>query len=210
MSAPTPTGARIPARTGRRSLKTSTHRWSRWLHVYSSMIALVVVLFFGITGITLNHPSWTFGDETERTLSSGTLPSGWDRRPVDFLAVTEHIRTTYGVGAPVSAYQETDGQGTVSFRGPGYAADLSFSTVDGAFDLTVEQQGFVGVMNDLHKGRDTNGSWKWAIDVAGGLLVAISATGLTMQLFLRKRRTRALVVAGAGLVVTAALMFWTI
>ncbi len=37
--------------------KRNTHRWARWIHVYTSMVALVVVLFFGITGITLNHPS---------------------------------------------------------------------------------------------------------------------------------------------------------
>ena len=32
----------------------------RWLHVYLSMISLAVVLFFSVTGITLNHPDWFF------------------------------------------------------------------------------------------------------------------------------------------------------
>lgn len=174
------------------------------------MIALVVVLFFGITGVTLNHPSWTFGDATERTTEAGTLPSGWNSDPVDFLAVTEHIRSTYGVKAPVSSYGTTGDEGDVSFRGPGYAADLRFSTADGTFDLTIEQQGFVGVMNDLHKGRDAESSWKWLIDVSGVFLVVVALTGLGLQLFLRKRRTRALIVAGAGLVVTVLFMFLTL
>lgn len=198
-----------PERAGRTGRNT-THRWVRWLHVYTSMIALLVVLFFGLTGITLNHPSWTFGDDATRETVSGTLPSGWDTDPVDFLAVTEYVRSTYGVSAPVSGYSETSGEGTVSFRGPGYAADLFFSTDDGSFDLTVEQQGFIGVMNDLHKGRDTNAAWGWVIDLSGGFLVVVAVSGLGIQLFLRKRRTRALVVAGLGAAATLAILLLTV
>ena len=33
----------------------------RWLHVYVSMLSFRAILFFAITGITLNHPEWTLG-----------------------------------------------------------------------------------------------------------------------------------------------------
>lgn len=33
----------------------------RWLHVYVSMLSFLTILFFAITGITLNHPEWTLG-----------------------------------------------------------------------------------------------------------------------------------------------------
>jgi hypothetical protein len=36
--------------TGRRR-KQATSRWVRWIHVYTSMISLLIVLFFGLTGI---------------------------------------------------------------------------------------------------------------------------------------------------------------
>ena len=49
--------------TGRRR-KQATSRWVRWIHVYTSMISLLIVLFFGLTGITLNHPKWIFGQVT--------------------------------------------------------------------------------------------------------------------------------------------------
>jgi hypothetical protein len=200
----------LPARTGRRSRKHATHHWTRWLHVYTSMLAFVVVLFFGITGITLNHPSWTLGDDTERSTVTGTLPSGWSSAPVDYLAITEYVRRTFDVRAPVSAYGTTGDEGAVSFRGPGYAADLSFHTTDGAFELTVEQQGVVGVMNDLHKGRDTSSAWRWVIDVSGVFLVVVALTGIGLQLFLKKRRPRALVMATAGLVATVVFIFLTV
>ncbi|MEZ5256333.1 MAG: PepSY-associated TM helix domain-containing protein [Ilumatobacteraceae bacterium] len=179
------------------------------MHVYTSMIAFVVILFFGITGITLNHPSWTFGGAGSITSETGTLPSGWNSDPVDFLAVTEYVRTTYGVGAPVSSYSNTPGEGTISFRSPGYGADLFFSTTDGSFELNIEQAGFLGVMNDLHKGRDSNSAWKWLIDVSGGFLVVVALTGLGIQLLLRKRRTRAVTFAVAGLALTIVFIVLT-
>lgn len=58
-----------------RSARRTTQRVARWLHVYTSMIALFIVLFFGVTGITLNHPDWTFGDATSRTANIGN-PDG--------------------------------------------------------------------------------------------------------------------------------------
>lgn len=34
----------------------------RWIHIYLSMISLAAILFFSVTGVTLNHPSWFFGE----------------------------------------------------------------------------------------------------------------------------------------------------
>ena len=41
--------------------------WSRWLHIYTSMFGLAAILFFSVTGLTLNHPDWFF---TERVTQS--------------------------------------------------------------------------------------------------------------------------------------------
>ncbi|MDO8391573.1 MAG: PepSY-associated TM helix domain-containing protein [Actinomycetota bacterium] len=186
----------------------ATNRWMRWLHVYTSMISLIIVLFFGITGLTLNHPSWTLGDDTDRTTSAGQLPPGFVADgTVDFLTVSEFVRSEHGVSGEVTEHALTGNDGTISYRAPGYAADLFFEVDSGTYRLVVEQQGFVGVMNDLHKGRDAPGSWKWVIDISAGLLVLVSVTGLGIQLFQRKRRTRALVFVALGLVVTVLLTF---
>jgi len=34
----------------------------------------------------------------------------------------------------------------------------------GAYDLTEPRMGFVALMNDLHKGRDSGRVWSWVID----------------------------------------------
>ena len=195
----------------KRSRSAFWQKWSRIIHAYSSMVALLLVLFFGITGITLNHPDWTFGDEPTTTTETGTFdfavaPDG----QVDYLKVSEALRDQYAISAPVSDYQTTGTQGSISYRAPGYAADATFATDTGKYTVTIEQQGWVGVMNDLHKGRDANSSWKWAIDVAGALLVLIALSGLLLQLFLKRRRRSALVLAGVGVAIGVVLMWWTL
>jgi uncharacterized protein len=194
-----------------RSRSATGQKWSRLVHAYASMAALLLVLFFGITGITLNHPEWTFGNKPTTTTKTGTMaftiaPSG----TVDYLKVSEFLRDTYSITADVGDYGTTGTQGSISYRAPGYAADATFDTDTGAYGITIEQQGFIGVMNDLHKGRDADSSWKWAIDASGAVLVLIAASGLILQLFLKRRRRSGLIVAGAGVIATMVLMYLTL
>lgn len=191
--------------------RRTTHRWARLVHVYTSMVALLVVLFFGLTGLTLNHPNWTFGDETSTTSESGTFPfETTSNGAVDFLSMAEFVRSEYDVKGTVDSYQATDTEGSISFKDPGYSADLFFSVEDGTYDITIEQQGFLAVMNDLHKGRNSGSTWAWLIDVSAIFLVVISVTGLAMQFFLRKRRRSALVTAAVGAVVVVVLAVLTL
>ena len=55
-----PAGAVVVAQRRRsRTKKASIQKWARILHAYSSMLCLLVVLFFSVTRLTLNHPNWT-------------------------------------------------------------------------------------------------------------------------------------------------------
>jgi uncharacterized protein len=183
--------------------------WARRLHVYTSMVALLIVLFFGVTGITLNHPTWTFGDHASHEAVTGVFPFEVlaDDGSVDFLRVAEFVRSEHDVRGTVDSFDAAGGEGWINFKNAGYSAGVVFDIEDGSYDLTVDQQGLLAVMNDLHKGRDTGSSWRWVIDVSAGFLVAISLTGLVLQLVLKKRRTAALasaLVGAAGCVVLIA------
>jgi len=206
---PPPPATKKPSK---RSSGQETLKWSRLVHVYTSMIAFLVILFFGLTGITLNHPSWTFGDGVNTITSQGVLavepvtPTG----QVDFLTISEFARNELRVSGAVSSFDATGHQGEISYRKAGYSADLVFDTDTKTFDLTIEQQGWVGVLNDLHRGRDTGSSWKWVIDIAAGFLVVVSLTGLLMQFFLKRRRTSAYVSAGIGAFLLVMLIVQTV
>jgi uncharacterized protein len=197
---------------GRRgpTLKTRAHRYTRLVHVYTSMICLLIVLFFSVTGLTLNHPTWTLGGSGSRSTVTGTLPTTWRTgTTIDWLTVTEYLRNHDDVHGSVSDHRSDDSQASVAFNGPGYAANAQIDVTTGSYELAVDRQGFIAVINDLHKGRDTKGSWKWLIDVSAVSLAMISATGLGLQLFLRKRRRSALVTAGVGVAILLGLVYVT-
>jgi len=195
-----PAGAPPPqrARPTRRS-RVSLQKWSRLIHVYSSMFLLLLVLFFGVTGITLNHPDWTFGFDPSSSTVTGTVPStAVQGGKIDLLSLSEYLRHETGVRGDVDTFGLDATTGYITYRGPGYAADLTIDVKADTYKLSVEKQGLLGVMNDLHKGRSTSALWGHVIDIAGAILVIIAIAGLLLQLALRRRRTATVVVAAIG------------
>jgi uncharacterized protein len=192
-----------PARVRRRRpLRLRVHSLLRWLHIYTSMVSLLVVLFFAATGVTLNHPDWLAGERTDEV--TGTLPATWKTaKGIDWLVVAEHLRTANGVHGTVADRREDDREGSLTFRAPGYSADAFIDVRDGSYKLTTSYQGAVGVLNDLHRGRDAGSAWAWLIDAGGLFLVFLSLTGLGLLFYLKKVRIKGLLVmtAGAGLVI---------
>jgi uncharacterized protein len=195
-----------PARVRRRRpLRLRVHSLLRWLHIYTSMVSLLVVLFFAATGVTLNHPDWLAGERTDEV--TGTLPATWKTaKGIDWLVVAEHLRTANGVHGTVADRREDDREGSLTFRAPGYSADAFIDVRDGSYKLTTSYQGAVGVLNDLHRGRDAGSAWAWLIDASGLFLVFLSLTGLGLLFYLKKVRIKGLVVmaAGAGVVILLA------
>jgi len=191
-----------------RTLKARTNVWLRWAHTYTSMISLLVVLFFSLTGITLNHPDWVFGTKDVTRTVSGTLPGGWIRNgQPDWLTVAEELRAQQGLRGRASDPRADDQQADISFLAPGYSADTVIDVKTGTYETTILEQGAVAVMNDLHKGRDASPAWKWVIDLSGVFLTVISLTGLGILLYLKKTRVQALTVMGIGAVLTV-LLAW--
>jgi hypothetical protein len=167
------------------------------------MVSLLVVFFAG-TGVTLNHPDWLAAERMEEL--TGTLPAAWKT------AKGSTGSSSPSICAPRTACTHRGGQaggrsrGLADLRAPGYSADCFIDVRDGSYKLTVSYQGAVGVLNDLHRGRDSGSAWAWLIDVAGVFLVFLSLTGLGLLFYLRKVRVKALLVmsAGAALVVVLA------
>jgi uncharacterized protein len=60
-----------------RTLQIRFAKLMRWLHIYLSMISLAIVLFFGVTGITLNHPDWFYDAAQGQRASEGDLEVKW-------------------------------------------------------------------------------------------------------------------------------------
>jgi hypothetical protein len=182
-------------------VKRRTAIVSRWLHIYLSMVSFAVVLFFAVTGLTLNHADMMSGEPKVRNLDGSLTPKelGAKDRP-DTLAIVEHIRNVDKVHGAVNDLRVEDDQITFSFRGPGYSADTTVDRATGKYQVVETRSGFVAVINDLHKGRDTGKTWSWVIDASAVLLTLVSLTGLLLIFFVYKKRTSGLILAGIAAV----------
>jgi uncharacterized protein len=182
-------------------LEKNTASVSRWLHIYLSMLSFVVVLFFSVTGLTLNHADWFDGKEVEQKYS-GNVPIAWvnvaDTSQIKKLEIVELLRKSYGIKGYVSDFFIQDDQLSVAFKGPGYSANTFITRKTGKFELTELKMGVGAVINDLHKGRDTGKSWSWLIDVSAVFLILISLSGLVMLLFLKKKKVSGMLIAILG------------
>ena len=182
-------------------MRKGTAKVTRWLHIYLSMLSFAVVFFFAATGITLNHAEW-FSRQVQTTHYRGTVPAALlhestDQQP-DKLGLVELLRNRHKIHGSVSDFRVEDSQISISFKGPGYAADAFIDATNGCYDLAETRSGFVAILNDLHKGRDTGSVWSMVIDVSAALLVLVSLTGLVLIWFVYKRRTSGLILAAAS------------
>ncbi|NOT64074.1 MAG: peptidase [Acidobacteria bacterium] len=184
--------------------RRKTASLSRWLHIYLSMVSFAIVFFFAVTGITLNHTEWFSGQERIAQLK-GQVETQWvkaEDAAVNKLAVVEHLRATHGVKGALSDFRLDEAQAAVSFKGPGYAADAFITRETGAYELTETRHGFVAVLNDLHKGRDTGRVWSWVIDISAALMTFVSLTGMVLIYFVKKHRFNGLLLAALGALVS--------
>jgi uncharacterized protein len=161
------------------------------------MTSFAILLFFAGTGFTVNHQDW-FNKQQKTVQSRGVLDSGWVKGNVDKLQVVEFLRRKDGLHGALDDFRIDDSQCSVSFKGPGYEADVVIDRAAGSYDITETRAGLIAILNDLHKGRDAGRSWSRIIDLSAILMIAVSLTGLILLLYLHKRRMAGLLLLGAG------------
>lgn len=186
----------------------------RWLHIYLSMFSLAALLFFALTGITLNHPAWFTPAGAERhSEAEGRLDAAWVRtgsNPPAKLEVVEHLRNRHGIKGAVSDFTTDEGECVVTFKGPGYTADAFIDRNTGSYRVSQTSQGFTAVINDLHKGRDTGSVWSVVIDASAIVMTLVSITGLVLLFYLKRRRIPGLLTALIGTLVILGLAVWLV
>ncbi len=180
----------------------------RWFHIYLSMLSFTALMFFAVTGITLNHPTWMGASEQVIRDESGTLPSAWLQGDVDELEVAETLRESHGLKGRVKEFEVDEFECMVVFKSPGYAADVFVDRETGSYTVTETSSNAVSIMNDLHKGRDSGAAWSWLIDLSAGLMMLMSISGFGLLFYLKKRRVTGVLTAVAGTIAMIAVWVW--
>jgi len=172
------------------------------------MFAFSILLFFAVTGITLNHQGALNG-EPNASRFTGSLDLAWLNPPaggeVARTEIVAALRKAHGIKAAVKDFRVEDNEIAVTFKGPGYAADGFIDRRKGTYDMTESRLGLVAIINDLHKGRDTGTVWADIIDISAGLMVLVSLTGLILIFFLQKRLASGIIALAIGTAVCLAV-----
>ncbi|MFN5438089.1 MAG: PepSY-associated TM helix domain-containing protein, partial [Planctomyces sp.] len=207
----------VSGRSSRRWIQRQLAVWSRWLHIYLSLMSFGAILFFSITGLTLNHPDWFFSESTKTV--EGTVPREWlhlqqpppENRDesdygheVDRLAVVEFLRGEHGLSGRMTEFLSFQDECEVTFQGPGYAATARIRRDDGTYSISVISNDLVSMLNDLHKGRHTGAEWSVVIDISAIISALVAITGLILVFFLKLHRKLRLSLAVAGIL----LILW--
>lgn len=202
--------------------RKKSRKWRNWwvkqLHTWhwiSAAISLAAMLFFAVTGITLNHaasiPANPAVRDTAGQLSPAllaTLKAGSDDAPLP-APVAAAVRDAVGLDAGGKPGEWSDSEVYVAMPRPGGDAWVSIERTSGKITSEVTDRGWISYLNDLHKGRNSGSAWFWFIDVFAVACVLFTITGLfLLQVHARHRpSTWPIVLAGVALPVVLALVF---
>ena len=193
-----------------RSLYARSASTMRWLHIYLSMVSFTALMFFAITGITLNHPTWLGADQQSVREAHGELDKAWLEGEPKKLEIAEHLRSQQKLRGRVMQFEASELDCMVVFKSPGYAADIMIDRQSGKFQLTETSTGWINIMNDLHKGRDSGFGWSILIDISAIMMILVSLSGFALLLYLKLRRAAGLLTALAGTILFALAWAWLV
>lgn len=180
---------------------------SRAVHIYLTMLGLLVMLLFAITGFTLNHEGWFRAAIPVSTEAETQVPSELVARR-DALHLVEHLRQAFQVRGAMTSYAEMDDEIAVSFRAPGETVEISLDKASAKAKAHRENYNLTAVFNNLHRGRYTGPAWSWIIDLSALLVVLACATGFVLWLALPKRRRLGIAFLVLGTFATMAVAYF--
>lgn len=202
--------------------RKKSRKWRNWWvkqlhswHWISAAISLAVMLFFAVTGITLNHAASIPAEPVVTERSARLEPSVLraltaksDDAPLP-APVAEAVRNAVGLDAAGKPGEWSDAEVYVALPRPGGDAWVSIDRATGKVSAEVTDRGWISYLNDLHKGRNSGSAWFWFIDLFAVACLLFTITGLfLLQVHARHRRsTWPIVIAGIALPVVLAMIF---
>tara|TARA_R110001583_G_scaffold68344_2_gene194558 strand:+ start:608 stop:1255 length:648 start_codon:yes stop_codon:yes gene_type:complete len=168
--------------------------WARRLHIYVSMALLLVVLFFSLTGITLNRPHLYVSESPNVDRNILSIPDRFfvleqGKFSVDKTQLLNYLAIEGKLSGKPSAMQMfseveegelVEGELSLDYKGPGYNSTVFIDMVTQEAEIEITHYGAIAVLNDLHKGRNSGEVWAWFIDVSALLMVFFVLTGVCL------------------------------
>jgi hypothetical protein len=188
----------------KRLVRLTTH-WGLLLHIYFSMAGFVLTLLFAVTGLTLNHQDFGFGEPAVHT-SQIDVPAELAANGGEQL-VTPWLKGNLALTSPASDYRVDDQQIQATFAAPGHRTVVTIDRAAHTAVVESEVRGILGKLDDLHKGFDSGPVWFWIIDFSAVLLTLSAMTGIVTLAGLRNRRVTGFACGMLGLVTLGVIYF---
>lgn len=197
---------------GRAVWLKNLHRW----HWISSALCLLGMLFFSITGITLNHSAQieaTPGVTRQKAMVPAPLRNelrqfgaSHDGAKVALPPGAQRwLSATWSVDAGARSAEWSRDEVYVALPKAGGDAWVRIALEDGAAEYEVTERGAISWLNDVHKGRNTGAAWNWFIDLFAGTCLVFCLTGLLILKFHAANRPFTWPMVGLGILIPCVL-----
>ena len=194
------------ARPGRKGFdKGGFYRTSRMLHAYISAFAFLALMFFSVTGILLNHPTWLEGEAPAEQSVTAQIPGADISAALKAAdaprALAEAVTRRVKLRGAYKSGELLDGEAMLRLEGVTGATDVILNLETGLAEATIQSATATSIVNDLHKGANAGAAWRLLIDATAVLVLALSLIGYVLFFSLRFRLKTSLVLTAASLAV---------
>ena len=179
----------------------------RAVHIYLTMLGLLVMLLFSVTGFTINHEGLLDSAPPRVTEHTGQVPPALIASH-DNLRIVEHLRQTLGIHGAMANFADIDDEYAIAFKEPGQIWDITVTKSTGRVAAHNEQYGLIAIINNLHRGRYTGPAWRWVIDFSAALIVIACLTGFILWLAVPRRRQLGIAFLVVGTAATMAVIYF--
>ena len=161
------------------------------LHTYLSAFAFLALIFFASTGLLLNHPEWFGSGRAETRDSIISLPidaieqAQRQQQPEQVLAAL--VRSKIKLHGELKQTDIAEPEMLLHFEGVGGSSDVSIDLTTGRTEISNTEAQFSRVIQDLHRGKNSGAAWKWLIDIAAIVILALSIFGFILFFSVRFR-----------------------
>jgi len=189
---------------------------SGWCSVYSSLrtihllcgtFAVPMMLMYAVSAVQMAHPRWFRSRPSVTEYDVILTPGAREGR-----SVALELMSAHGLRGEIAAVQPTDAGFTIRFVRPGSVHEVRYSRATGIAHIRGSVAGTLGMLNRLHHAA---GLWPeyaplrlWGVLVGLASLAAVGLgmTGLWMWWLRRQDRTWGLVLLGANLTFSLAVL----
>ena len=170
-----------------RPLKKELILWTRTLHIYLTMLAVLLLFFFSITGFALNHDQWFQLNTARISDQSTTMPTDIAASN-DKLQLAEYLRKNNNARGEVTSADLQEDSARFQFTSPGRISEFTITRASGDLAIHEETHNLLALLTDLHTAKHAGGTWRRVVDAAAISHFLATLTGFVLFWTLPKRR----------------------